>query len=202
LDTVLLWSPGGSVEEAFKIGHLIRKGLLDTWAPFNTEMVNGWGHLSSYSDSKTICRGIDCNCASACFLIWAAGVDRSGDALGLHRPTIESTQFASLPPDRASVLYRELLADIGKYLTDMEVPPRFIEAMTGTSSADMWWLSAADASSMEDVPSINEWLVAACGVVRKLGPKAGAFDKFVREETQRCQREKIYKARDAIRAID
>jgi hypothetical protein len=33
LDRVLLWSPGGSVEDAMKIGRLIRKGLIETEAP-------------------------------------------------------------------------------------------------------------------------------------------------------------------------
>jgi hypothetical protein len=91
------------------------------------------------------------------------GVDRAGDSLGVHPPTVESTQFASLPPDRASLLYRQLLTDMGKYLIEMEVSQRFIDAMTSTSSID--WLSAADASSMSDVPSISEWLTAWCGAV-------------------------------------
>jgi hypothetical protein len=65
-------------------------------------------------------------------------------------------------------------------------------------------LSDKDASSMSDVPSTNEWLVAACGAVRKPGPfdKLDSFDNFLREEAQRCQWEKITKARDDIRSID
>jgi hypothetical protein len=54
--------------------------------------------------------------------------------LGLHRPTIEATAFATLPPDRACVLHRQLLSDIGRYLAEMEIPRRFIEIMTNTSS--------------------------------------------------------------------
>jgi hypothetical protein len=68
----------------------------------------------------------------------------------------------------------------------------------------MWWLSDKDASSMSDVPSINEWLVAACGAVRKLGPfdKPNPAENYLRELAQPCQFEKINKARDDIRAID
>jgi hypothetical protein len=119
LHDVTLWSPGGSVEEALKIGRLIRKGLIVTYAPSNgsaealylnpasgwAKKRLGWGSLRDVRG----CEGVDCNCASACFLIWTAGVERNGSALGVHRPTISSTAFATLPPDRAGILYRQLL---------------------------------------------------------------------------------------------
>jgi len=45
LSSVMLWSPGGSVEDAMKIGRLIRKGLIDTEAPSGTSArtVFPWG---------------------------------------------------------------------------------------------------------------------------------------------------------------
>jgi len=43
--TVLLWSPGGSVVEAMKIGRIVRKNMLETWAPSNLLDTNGLGHL-------------------------------------------------------------------------------------------------------------------------------------------------------------
>ena len=54
LSSVMLWSPGGSVEDAMKIGRLIRKGLIDTEAPWNWkvqfnenfEKRPGWGHMT------------------------------------------------------------------------------------------------------------------------------------------------------------
>jgi hypothetical protein len=148
LHEVALWSPGGSVEEAVKIGRLIRKGLILTEAPFNNLKTPyyfdasglpaqrlGWGSLFDVRD----CEGANCVCASACFLIWAAGVERKGSVLGVHRPTISSTAFASLPPDRAGTLYRQLLSEIGKFLDEMEIPRRFVEIMTDTSSNDVRW---------------------------------------------------------------
>jgi hypothetical protein len=97
-----------------------------------------------------------CHCASACFLIWAAGVERGGSALGLHRPSISSTTFANLAPNRASILYRQLLVDLEKYLSDMEVTRRFIDLMTATTSTDMRWLTHHEADPLEEVPSIAE----------------------------------------------
>jgi hypothetical protein len=98
------------------------------------------------------CDDSSCHCASACFLIWASGAVRSGSAVGLHRPSIKSTNFADLPPERASALYRELLSEMERFLAGMEVPRRYIEIMMDTSSNDIRWLSRDEASSLEDVP--------------------------------------------------
>ncbi len=173
LSRVLLWSSGGSVEEAIKIGRLIRKGLLETEAPTDFSQLagtaptppEGWGSL--FDRNEKVCKGYDCHCASACFLIWTAGVERSGTSLGLHRPTTASTSFANLPPDRASVLYRQLLSDTGKYLTEMEIPRRFIEIMMDTTSTDIRWLNYDEADSVQEVPSIAEWIGATCGMMIK-----------------------------------
>ena len=226
LEYVLLWSPGGSVEEAMKIGRLIRKGLVKTRAPFHQEGIWPAGHGKLYDDGgrPQVCNNAtDCNCASACFIIWVAGVERWGNLLGLHRPTTRSTSFASLPPDRATVLYRELLSDIAKYLSEMEVAPRFVEIMTDTSSRDIRWLTYDEAGSMENVPSIAEWIATSCGAMSRSERDTRAsiavkmLDKarYVSPQEKRlhdqlekrmyeisyCGIDKIGKARDAIPEI-
>ena len=45
LDRLLLWSPGGSVEEAMKIGRLVRKAMLVTQAPVGMGLDDGSGDL-------------------------------------------------------------------------------------------------------------------------------------------------------------
>jgi hypothetical protein len=161
---VHLWSPGGLVDEAMKIGSLVRKAMLITRAPdaFSWK-VDSNGKLNTFGFEKTICQGVDCNCASACALIWAAGIKRMGERIGLHRPSLRSTNFANLPPDRASVLYRLLLSDIDRYLTAMEVPRTFVDAMIDTSSSDIQWIDPEMPRRMEIVPSIAEWINASCG---------------------------------------
>ena len=163
LDRVLLWSSGGLVDEALNMGHLIRKGFIKTEAPLN---VSGGpdGSLSHPNDNK-ICSGRICHCAGACFLIWASGIERSGNALGIDRPTTTSTSFASLPTDRASVRYRQLMLNIAAYLRDIEIPQRVIDLMSETSSRDMHWLSYEDADSMSVAPSVAEWFAATCGAM-------------------------------------
>jgi hypothetical protein len=232
LDHVLLWSSGGTVEEALKIGRLIRNGLITTEAPSELGDLptgKGWFFASTLvpgcpeRNRGTAPRGGGCHCASACFLIWAAGVERSGTSLGLHRPTIASTAFANLPPNRASVLYRQLLLDIGKYLTEMDVPRRFIEVMMDTTSTDIRWLNCYEAISVEEVPSIAEWIAATCGAMTKsekgimlrvaietdvMKRNVSQRDRMLREQLEKksqeinlCGARKLSKARDAISEV-
>jgi hypothetical protein len=218
-----------------KIGRLIRKGLIETQAPSGDEYYYidpATGSLEkrpgrrSFWLSRAVtsdCEGYNCHCASACFLIWAAGIERTGNVLGLHRPTIEATAFAKLPPDRAGVLYRQLLSDIGRYLAEMEIPSRFIEIMTSTSSKDLRWLTGKEAASMEDrPPSIAEWLASSCGAMTK--SEKDMFDSWaayrpppfprsqrdqrLQDQLQKksrqihdCETKKIELARDGIKEV-
>jgi hypothetical protein len=163
VDRVLLWSPGGSVEEALKIGKLVRTAMLVAEAPLWGK--DGEGYLVADGELKveTICDGSACNCASACFLIWAAGIKREGSMVGLHRLSVRSTSFADLPPPQASALYRQLASDVKEYLAEMEVPRRFIDIMMDTSSSGIYWATLKDAAALKEVPSIAEWLSASCG---------------------------------------
>lgn len=233
--SVILWSSGGSVEAAMEIGRMIRKDLLETTAPIDVKHIpNGAGFLSNpkfalYLPSELpdpsmqyLCDGEACHCASACFLIWAAGVSRSGTALGLHRPSIRSTSFGDLPPQRASGLYRLILREIDAYLAEMEIPRRYIEIMTDTSSNEIRWLYDDEAQSLKEVPSVVEWLAAACGTMSesdftmmlKVGAKLAdkhvlPQDKLLYEQLSKrfgdignCKIHKIDIARDAIAEIN
>lgn len=168
---IKLWSSGGVVEEAMKIGRLVRAALLETEAPsgilFTTKGHGRLVTLASILDPAIapICQGPGCHCASACFLIWAAGVDRTGDVVGVHRPSTQSTTFANLPPEKASGLYRQLITEVGRYLENMEVPRAIVERSTITASVDMYWISASQAEAMQRPPSIAEWFAASCGAL-------------------------------------
>jgi hypothetical protein len=212
INEVLLSSPGGLVEEAIKIGRLIRKELLATRAPYE----NGRGAFLTDDFLSEIDCGGNCQCASACFLIWAGGVSRTGHKLGLHRPTTSSTTFASLPAERASVLYRNLLSEIKNYLAEMEIPNRFAEIMTDISSRDIQWLSWDEADSLEEIPSITEWITSSCGAMTKTekmtmlsltGAKSQRdrmlYDLLSKRssEINWCGTDKITKARRAIKEI-
>lgn len=139
-------SPGGSVEEALKIGRLFRKYLVQTAVPL---------------DEGPACNYSSCNCVSACALIWFGGVARVG-IVGLHRYTFANDAFKRLSAADASTEYRQGWADILAYLTEMEVPNSIIEAMASTSSNDIRWVGAGE-PGLDRPPSIAEWVDASCG---------------------------------------
>jgi hypothetical protein len=185
LDEVILTSSGGSVDDAMKIGRLVRRGLIKTKAARedNPDSPRGNGRFYDFEKGPPWCHdhpSAYCHCASACFLIWSAGVERSGSSLGLHRPT-RTTDSTDMPSNEAS--YRRLLLDTASYLEEMEVPEQFIQLMVNTTSTDVRWLSGREAKSLEEVPSIAKWLTAACRAER---------------EVSDCTILKLWKARDAI----
>jgi hypothetical protein len=102
---------------------------------------NGWASLDETTLSGKLCAGKGCNCASACFLIWASGIKWVGNAIGLHRPTTNSTDFTDLPPDQGSSAYREILSGVEQFLLEMEVPQRVIDKMMATASDNIFWLN-------------------------------------------------------------
>jgi hypothetical protein len=161
LNTFLLVSPGGDVDAALKIGRLFRRYLITASAPL-TPPPGGAPQLPWLVGGKLqdLCQGQDCICASACALIWFGAVGRSG-RVGLHRPHTEDPTFRNLSPAEASVAYRQILDGVHRYLDEMEAPNPMIDAMIGTSSADMTWVDAGK-YNLERPPSIAEWEDASC----------------------------------------
>ena len=206
------------MEEALNMGRLIRKGLIKTEAPLNVS--GGPDGSLSHPNNNEICSGTICHCADACFFIWASGIERSGNALGIDRPTTTSTSFASLPPDRAAVPFRQLMLNIAGYLHDIEMPQRFIDLMSETSSRDMHWLAYEDADSMSVAPSVADWFAATCGAMSAtersdwllIDAKINFQERVTQQERSlyehlekksssidSCKRDKVDKARHSVK---
>jgi hypothetical protein len=79
---IYLRSKGGRVEEAMKMGTIIRRLRLETRAP------RVWDAGSQPIDFIKIDHQENMICASACFLVYAGGASRSGNYLALHRPSL------------------------------------------------------------------------------------------------------------------
>jgi hypothetical protein len=220
VDLVTIASSGGSVEEAIKIGRLIRRFLLITQAPYRPfgTSPNGVGMFAE-SGGKTICEGPHCNCASSCFLIWAGGYERLGHVLGVHAPSNKSTAFSELPADRASRMYRDLVADIGRYLEDVDIPRKYRDLMSDTSSSDMRWLTLKEAESLTRPSSIWTWIASSCEVMSQqeqeirldllLEKNRSSREELLYEalerkfdETSGCLQKKMFNARDMITRVD
>jgi hypothetical protein len=155
-----LQSAGGDLEEAMKIGRLFRRYLISAEAPFGR---GDSAALRSAGEAKEVCQGPSCVCASACALIWYGATTRSG-TVGLHRPHFTGTGFAQLTPADAEAAYKPLLANLTRYLEEMEAPKSSIEAMIATSSAEVRWIENVN---LENSPSFAEWIQAACGYLAK-----------------------------------
>jgi hypothetical protein len=161
LQHLFLNSPGGLVDEAMAIGKMVRRALVETWAP----RINRNGQLYFSIARKASCAGATCQCASACFLIWAAGVERQGWVLGLHRPSTTDATYVDLRPSDAAPRYREQLTKIRDYLEEMDTPRRYVDLMVDTNSADMTWLTQKDEDGLSAPASIAEWIKSSCGAV-------------------------------------
>lgn len=138
-------SLGGDLREAMKIGRFIRSQFLRT-------EVTG-------------------RCASACFYIAAAGVERhvgsdifDREAIGLHRPYFAGKEFGELSPPKAKSAYLTLQDAALGYLVEIGVPLDLAEESMRHSSEETLWLTGQEYLSRlgRAVPSIEEWLISRC----------------------------------------
>ena len=122
---VILNSPGGDIAAAMKIGRLIRK-----------------------SPGRTMVEGT-ATCASACVLLFGAGISRivfDGGKIGVHRPALaeaprESDMAAvKAASDQAARALRE-------YAAEMNISERLIDDMLVVPPENIRWLSEEDRKS-------------------------------------------------------
>lgn len=153
-------SHGGDVDAAMNIGHQIRLLEVITYAPsfengLNSCRVSGdrlhahfvtWNTETSKGDSQ-------CTCQSACSLMWAAGVSRRGDVVGIHRAHFNKRWFGSLPTDKATKVYAKSFDLFARYLREYEIPESIIRQLFATSSRSMKFLSKDQIRELKSLPS-------------------------------------------------
>lgn len=154
-DTVWLASPGGDLAEAIKIGQLVRRLKMDVWAPDSNK--TAWYIMIRVSNPRNNL------CASACFFIYAAGTQRFGDILGVHRPRITEEDLKVMTMDQAAfgqVSTSEIASD---YLRKMGIPDSIIEKANTTKPNDIQWLTEAEVRSVSGyIPEYEDWFEAKC----------------------------------------
>jgi len=134
---VFLASPGGYVVEAMKIGNLIRSLQLSTDAPSIPPPEKRIGTPIIRSTDLVNARHYEC--VSACFLLYAAGVDRqliAAGRLGLHQP--RSLRVETSGVTAASLGVRNEIRD---YLARMNVPERYVELMYSIPVSEVRWIT-------------------------------------------------------------
>jgi len=126
-DTVLMSSPGGSLDQAIIMGEIIRSRGLATAV----------GHIDSAGKVKPS------YCASACVFVYAGGKPRlgvEGSVLGVHR--FVTTDGGGDPVAETQRTTGMILS----YVTKMGVSPAIVEAMSQTR--DVRWLGPREAVVM------------------------------------------------------
>ncbi|MBR1173555.1 hypothetical protein JQ617_06270 [Bradyrhizobium sp. KB893862 SZCCT0404] len=179
---VRVYSPGGDVTEALSIGRQLRTLGASTQAPlrlsdYNPTVKPGANACPIGDDltgkwlyylPPTGQGDVDCVCASACFLIWAAGTGRHGDVIGVHRPSfVDQAWYGRLPLDAAKKAYDRSVNEAQAYLREMEIPDSIIKTMFAVDSRSMYYLEKRDRLQLYNSSvHLEEVTLARCG---KLG---------------------------------
>lgn len=152
---IWLASPGGDLFEAMKIGELVRKMKLSVLVPSANPEI--WSAMIKVEDSHNSV------CASACFFIYAAGVYRDGDVLGIHRPRITDEGLRSISMDQAASGLLSVSDISSGYLRKMGISSSIIERMNSTKPDDIQWLGEKDVESLSGyIPEYQDWLDVKC----------------------------------------
>ncbi len=117
--TVRINSPGGNLDAAMAIGHLLRKNRMTIIIPKDGE------------------------CVSACVMIYAGAVARASfGRVGIHRPYLNQSISSQLQaPDKLRSNYEQMLQTLRAYLRDMNVSERLAEDMLKIAPADVRYLT-------------------------------------------------------------
>lgn len=146
--TIVLASQGGDLLEATRIGLFLRKTYMEVFV--NPEIGR---------------------CASACFFIYVAAVQRDSmvPGLGIHRPYFSSSEFERTPLNEVEQKHRQLMQSVKSYLEEQQVPSKLIEKMFSLASSEIYWLTYDDIRSIGR--RANWWdqvLVDRCQLNKKL----------------------------------
>jgi len=162
--TVELASPGGDVAEAIKMGLLVRKLRLSTSAPLTS---GGWAESAKLRAQEFGIKDVERNntCASACFFIYVAGVDRMGDTIGIHRPYFDPAVLRKSEGSDVIERSRSVKSIVESYLREMGVPSKYAELMFDTKKDEIRWLTKDEISRdfFGLIPELQDWVESRCG---------------------------------------
>lgn len=146
-------SPGGDVAEAIRIADLVKVLSLS---------------VATVPDGKGVC-------ASSCFLIYVAALERSATGvdtlktegakgnlglLGIHRPYLQ--QHADGP--EGAKRQEQIMNDMRGYLIKAGVGHGLIDKMMAHASNDIYWLNAEEVRALgRYAPGVEEQLISKCG---------------------------------------
>jgi TPR repeat protein len=175
ISPVYLRSKGGSVEEAMKMGAIIRRLRLETEVPV-------WDTDRPPLDRIKVDHQEDELCASACFLVYAGGASRFGNYLALHRPSLPRNEARKINDVEYEAAQKAMVPKIKTYLVDVEVDQFWIDRMFAANSQEYYMPTWAEADSklhhlMGMVPSLEEVVLTKCNEDPNVDRKLKALRK-------------------------
>jgi hypothetical protein len=181
VERTIIYSEGGAVQPALKIGRYIRAMRMETYGPYADE---------PYDPARIVCpvfskvpsdylfmeynlrskRGDSrCICASACFLIWVGGIwspGRTGtlnEKISIHRIAFDPSQYGKLTESEAKQLYETEQHKIEAYLQEMGVPAATTQRMFTIPSERVEFLTKDELAVLKQTPAyLQEYIGAKC----------------------------------------
>jgi len=173
---VNIFSNGGNVAAAMGIGEQIKTLQTRTVTAYeeaiivNNRKVATGRTSCTFKESKqgyiqinNIVGAPYCNCASACFLIWASGAVREGGHVGIHRFSWDAREFSNLSVAEARARYQAAQAAYNEFLKKLDVPQTILDRLYATDSRSMYYLTWPEHQLMQSTPYVEELTLARCG---------------------------------------
>ena len=161
-EIVFLASKGGDLLESLKIGRLIRELNITTNAPFYVPDISPppFPFLLARARKENLV------CASSCFFILAAGVNRSGGIIGIHRPYLSKEEYLDIDEKAALKISAEINKIIKEYLEEMNIPNSLVDKMYKVSGDRIEWLEYEKSGFVPYfngvIPQLEDWVRARC----------------------------------------
>lgn len=160
---IYLASRGGDLAEAMRIGFFVRGRAWETRSA-EPESVPAEMRASVAASLGVRDPARNNVCASACFMIFVAGIYREGHALGIHMPQISLADLERLSADQAASKGSDVRAAVGIYLFRMGVPAKYLNAMFDVPHDKIRWLTDEEiATDLHGfAPDIRPWVAGQC----------------------------------------
>jgi hypothetical protein len=159
---VHLNSAGGDLQAAIDIGRQVATLALFTEAPRGP--CNFKGQIVQPFDPRTGTGDRNCICASACFFIWAAGAQRLGNLVVVHRPFFDQKFYSGRPLSEARQRYQAATKVAQDYLTGLDIPDGLVTRMLSTNSRESSFLSEKEIKALRNRRFYEELYIAECGM--------------------------------------
>lgn len=160
---IYLFSPGGDVVEAMKIGRLVRSLRWTTNAPLTQTLGPDTAQrlTLSFGLKDPMRNNL---CASACFFVHVAGIYRWGDTLLIHRPYLSDAELRKLSGDQVLRISQVARTETDAYLKEMGLPAKYSELMYSVPKDQVQLLAESDikADLYGFIPELKDWVDARC----------------------------------------